>query len=103
MNTIKSIKAMQVLDSRGNPTVQVKVILADGTIGKSIEFPHSPLTIDSCKSIINALKNYADTDYKLQYKLTLKNTVWEALNSAEAPPSGNTWQEYVQSLGWLYG
>jgi len=36
MNIIKSIKAMQVLDSRGNPTVQVKVILEDGTVGKAI-------------------------------------------------------------------
>ena len=36
MNTIKSIKAMQVLDSRGNPTVQVKVTLEDGTEGKAI-------------------------------------------------------------------
>lgn len=36
MNTIKSIKAMQVLDSRGNPTIQVKVTLEDGTVGKSI-------------------------------------------------------------------
>ena len=36
MNRIKSVKAMQVLDSRGNPTLQVKVILEDGTIGKAI-------------------------------------------------------------------
>jgi len=36
MNKIKSIKAMQVLDSRGNPTLQVKVILEDGTVGKAI-------------------------------------------------------------------
>ena len=36
MHTIKSIKAMQVLDSRGNPTVQVKVTLEDGTVGKAI-------------------------------------------------------------------
>lgn len=36
MNKIKSIKAMQVLDSRGNPTVQVKVKLEDGTEGKAI-------------------------------------------------------------------
>ena len=36
MNIIKSIKAMQVLDSRGNPTVQVKVTLEDGTVGKAI-------------------------------------------------------------------
>jgi len=36
MNRIKSIKAMQVLDSRGNPTLQVKVTLEDGTVGKAI-------------------------------------------------------------------
>lgn len=36
MNKIKSIKAMQVLDSRGNPTVQVKVKIEDGTEGKAI-------------------------------------------------------------------
>lgn len=36
MNVIKSIKAMQVLDSRGNPTVQVKVRLEDGTEGIAI-------------------------------------------------------------------
>ena len=36
MNRIKSIKALQVLDSRGNPTLQVKVTLEDGTIGKAI-------------------------------------------------------------------
>ena len=36
MNRIKSIKAMQVLDSRGNPTLQVKVSLEDGTCGKAI-------------------------------------------------------------------
>ena len=33
---IKKINGMQVLDSRGKPTVQVKVILEDGTIGKAI-------------------------------------------------------------------
>lgn len=36
MNRIKSVKAMQVLDSRGNPTLQVKVTLEEGTIGKAI-------------------------------------------------------------------
>ena len=36
MNRIKSVKAIQVLDSRGNPTLQVKVVLEDGTIGKAI-------------------------------------------------------------------
>ena len=33
-NQLKVLKAMQVLDSRGNPTLQVKVVLENGTEGK---------------------------------------------------------------------
>ncbi|HEX2980650.1 MAG TPA: phosphopyruvate hydratase [Anaerolineaceae bacterium] len=33
--TIESISALEVLDSRGNPTVEVEVILADGTWGRA--------------------------------------------------------------------
>lgn len=35
MTTIKSIKAREILDSRGNPTVEVDVELADGAIGRA--------------------------------------------------------------------
>jgi enolase 1/2/3 len=31
--TIKSVKAREILDSRGNPTVEAEVLLADGTLG----------------------------------------------------------------------
>ena len=33
--SISSIKARQILDSRGNPTVEADVILADGTLGRA--------------------------------------------------------------------
>ena len=33
MATIEGIKAREILDSRGNPTVEVEVILVDGTVG----------------------------------------------------------------------
>jgi enolase len=33
MASIESVKAREILDSRGNPTIEVEVILADGTIG----------------------------------------------------------------------
>ena len=33
MATIKSVKAREILDSRGNPTVEAEVVLADGTAG----------------------------------------------------------------------
>lgn len=35
MSTIKEIKAREVLDSRGNPTVEADVILEDGTVGSA--------------------------------------------------------------------
>ena len=33
MSKIKSIKASEILDSRGNPTIAVTVVLDSGTIG----------------------------------------------------------------------
>ncbi|MFC1846589.1 phosphopyruvate hydratase [Chloroflexota bacterium] len=35
MTTIKSIKAREILDSRGNPTIEVEVKLADGIVGRA--------------------------------------------------------------------
>lgn len=35
MGVIKSVKAREILDSRGNPTVEVDVTLADGSFGRS--------------------------------------------------------------------
>jgi enolase len=35
MSKIKEIKAREILDSRGNPTVETKVILDDGTVAKA--------------------------------------------------------------------
>jgi enolase len=34
--TIEYVNAMEVLDSRGNPTVEVEVILGDGSYGRAI-------------------------------------------------------------------
>ena len=33
MTNIKSVKAKEILDSRGNPTIEVEVVLVDGTAG----------------------------------------------------------------------
>ena len=35
MNSIVDIKGRQILDSRGNPTVEVDVWLADGSFGRA--------------------------------------------------------------------
>ena len=36
MSTISDVRALEVLDSRGNPTVEVDVALADGTVGRAL-------------------------------------------------------------------
>jgi len=36
MSNIAEIRARQVLDSRGNPTVEAEVVLLDGSIGRAI-------------------------------------------------------------------
>src|SRR4051812_18972589 len=33
--TIRFARAREILDSRGNPTVEVEVVLADGTLGRA--------------------------------------------------------------------
>jgi enolase len=35
MSTIASLNARQILDSRGNPTVEVDVITSSGTLGRA--------------------------------------------------------------------
>ena len=35
MASIEAVHARQILDSRGNPTVEVEVVLDDGTLGRA--------------------------------------------------------------------
>src|SRR5439155_22918475 len=35
MSEIASVRAREILDSRGNPTIEVDVVLADGTMGRA--------------------------------------------------------------------
>jgi len=35
LSSIEEIHAMQILDSRGNPTLEVEVVLSDGTLGRA--------------------------------------------------------------------
>lgn len=104
-----TLKVTETLTTYTNPfyylemPAGVKIIFTDDSvIAGSIAFPQTKsLTAESAKSVINALKNYVGTENELVKKLTFPSTVWERLNSAEAPPSENTWQEYVNVVkGW---
>ena len=36
MASIETVHARQILDSRGNPTVEAEVVLDDGTLGRAV-------------------------------------------------------------------
>ncbi len=73
MTTIKSLHARQILDSRGNPTVEVDCILADGTFGRgavpsgastgtheALELRDGDKTMFGGKSVLTAVNNVND-------------------------------------------
>lgn len=74
----------------------------EGYIGQSLNIAScSGLTVESAKNIIlNNIPNYTGTEKESLYSIKFHENVWTALNNAETPPSGATWQEYVESLGW---
>ena len=76
-------------------------IAFEGVIGKDIDFSYSSnLSIESMKSIISCLKNYAGTDYELTYTVAFDEACWTRLEEDSTAPDGTTWAEYVASLGW---
>ena len=88
-----------------NNDTKLEEIRFEGTIGRSIDFKSSPLSIDSMKSIITHLMDYSDTSYVQTYSLTFNSDCWTALESSGTPADDGidfvgTWREYVQNLGW---
>ena len=70
MSKIKNIKAREILDSRGNPTVEVDVVLESGVIGRAsvpsgastgereaIELRDNDLTRYNGKGVLKAVNN----------------------------------------------
>jgi enolase len=74
MSCIDEVKARQIIDSRGNPTVEVDVILCDGTMGRAavpsgastgtkeaVELRDGDKKIWGGKSVLKAVKNVNTT------------------------------------------
>lgn len=76
-------------------------ITFEGTIVLSLNFSASPLTVESMKSIISCLKNYAGTDKEYSYTITFSSACLTALDAeGNTSPNGNLWRDYVGDLGW---
>lgn len=71
--------------------------------GGDINYAQSPLSVASCKSVINALYDYTGNAKANTYSFKLSEACWQALNEAETPPDGYAdWQDYVTTgLKWL--
>ena len=74
MSTIENVKAREILDSRGNPTLEVEVTLNDGTIGwaavpsgastgkyEAVELRDGDSSRYSGKGVLRAVANVNDT------------------------------------------
>ena len=72
-----------------------------GVIGTSINFQYSPLTPESMKNVILHLNDYSGTSNAYVYKVTFTEQCWAALEADSTAPNGDTWADYVDSLGWI--
>ena len=73
----------------------------EGLITQSPNFSYSPLSVESMKSIISHLNNYAGTSNEYAYTLTLSSASKTLLEAEGATsPNGNTWSQYIDDLGW---
>ena len=80
----------------------LKNMIVEGTIAVSFSITAaSALSLESAKSIINALKDYSETDKEFAYSVSFHNNVWKKLDAdGAAAPSGKTWREYINSKCW---
>ena len=78
-------------------------IVIEGVIGKSIDFKSCPLTVESMKNIIAALKNYTGTTSANSYTVKFSDSCWATLEADSKAPNGDTWKNYVfNNLCWNY-
>lgn len=102
MSLIEDISARQILDSRGNPTVEVDVILENGILGRAavpsgastgefeaVELRDGDADYFMGKSVMNAVNNVNDTiaDELLGYPATMQVEIDHILLEMDGTPN----------------
>lgn len=103
LRIIRKLVVHEVLAYTGtfNMCSSLEDIIIEGVIGKTLSFAWSPLSIESMKSIIRALKDYSGTSDAFAYTVTFSDDCWNALDADGATsPNGTTWRNYVTEIGW---
>lgn len=79
----------------------IEEITFEGTAYQNISLQWAKkLSVESMKSLISCLYNYAGTDKEFTYSVKFSDESWAALAADSTAPDGGTWREYVQKLGW---
>lgn len=96
---IKIVEGANVKSAFSNMSA-LKNLTVTGTIGKSFDISDSPLTVESAKNVIKALKDYS-TDAPFTYSVLFSSSVMNALDAeGNTSPNGNSWLEYLDDIGW---
>ena len=90
----------QTFDAASFNATALKHITVEGKIGTDVTFQSCPLTVASMKSVITHLVNYSGTDKAYTYTVKFSDACWEVLEADSTSPTGTTWAEYVDDLGW---
>lgn len=75
-------------------------ITIEGTIYSAFSIYSSTLTIESAKSIINALTNYVGTNNEFKHSVWFSSNVKDKLKADVTSPNGNSWYDYIMDKGW---
>lgn len=84
-----------------NVASSLTYIRFNGEIQNNINFQWSPLDVDSMKNIISCLANFAGTANEFSYEIKFNDECWAALEASGVSPTGKTWIDYVNDLGWI--
>lgn len=87
---------------------KLKNLTVEGVIPISISFSVSPLSVESLKSIITHLKDYAGTSSEFAYTVTFKATAFEELEKTGFDSDDSNWTisnfgidaEFTENLTW---
>ena len=108
LHTIRKLTFHEAIDpSRGfvdiftNDTSLANIEFA-GVLKGNINFQWCPLTLESAKSLISILKDYSGTATAGTKTVTFSSTTVALLDEAGAIFNGMNWDDYLDSIGWIY-
>ena len=99
MSAIIDIQARQILDSRGNPTVEVDIVLEDGSFGRASVPSGASTGVHEAVEMRDDDADRYDGKGVLKAVNTVNHEIFEALNGADALDQAEVDQELIDLDG----